>query len=347
VPTERSLLVPEGYGVTGGSQHRLAALDLHDGQARWTTVAEGGGFGHPTVHDGRVYVGTGLDTVRALDAETGRIAWEYDAGGVEEYGGGAWGRPLVVDDSVYVGVSHSDEPDADPTDSTAYAHRMVALDAADGTELWATEVTTQTWAGPVLSAGVVVAGTEDGILRGFDPQTGDVLWAFSLSGGLRHRPLVVDDFLTLVATDGTAAYVDVPAGTIRRTANAIDGTAAVARDGDTLYLGSASGSVVAMATTPSSDRRRWSVRWEYGRDVGVGALAHDDRGTFVVDHSGHLHLLDGDGARTRRLRLVEQRYDDRCGWVPDHELTTGAVLDGQSLLVASRWWVRSFDPDDR
>ena len=342
VPTERALLAPEGYGVTGGSDHRLAALDPDHGQARWTTVAEGGGFGRPAVHDGCVYVGTGLDTVRALDAETGRIDWEYDAGGVEEYGGGAWGRPLVVDDRVYVGVSHSDDPDADPTDSTAYTHRLVALDAADGSELWTTEVTTGTWAGPVSAAGVVVAGTEDGILRGFAPETGEVRWEFSLPGGLRHRPIVVGDFLTLVAVDGTAVYVDVPAGTIRRTAKAIDGTAAVARSGDSLYLGSESGRVVSMATTPSSDLLRWPVRWEYESDVPVGAIAPGEGSTFVVDQSGHLHHLADDGSRETRVRLTEHRYDDRCGWVPDHEFATGAVLDGQSLFVASRWWLRSF-----
>jgi outer membrane protein assembly factor BamB len=346
VPTERSVLVPEGYGVTGGSQHRLAALDPDHGRTRWTTVADGGGFGRPAVHDGRVYVGTGLDTVRALDAGTGRITWEYDAGGVEEYGGGAWGRPLVVDGYVYVGVSHSDDPNADPTDSTAYTHRMVALDAADGTELWTTEVTTGTWAGPVSTAGVVVAGTEDGILRGFGPETGDVLWEFSLPGGLRQRPVVVGDFLTLVAADGTAVSVDVPAGTVRRTAKVVDGTTAVVRDGDTLYLGGESGGVVAVATTPSPDLSRWLVRWEYEADVPVGAIAHDDQSTFVVDQSGHLHLLDGEGTRTRRRRLVEQRYDDRCGWIPDHEFATGAVLDRQSLFVASRWSLRSFDRHD-
>jgi hypothetical protein len=63
VPVREGVLVAEGYSATGGSQFRLGLLSAGSGQARWATVADGGGFGVPAVRDGRVYVGTGLDTV--------------------------------------------------------------------------------------------------------------------------------------------------------------------------------------------------------------------------------------------------------------------------------------------
>jgi outer membrane protein assembly factor BamB len=345
VPTEHGVLVAEGRGVTGGSDHRLALLDRGTGQTRWTSVAEGGGFGVPTVSDGRVYVGTGLDTVRALDVATGADVWTYDPGGVEEYGGGAWGRPLVVDDRVYVGVSHADDPDVDPSDGSQFTHEVVALDAADGAELWSTGVTAQVWAGPVLVADTLVVGTEDAVLNGFDPATGDVRWSVDLPGGLRHRPLVADDGLTLVADDGTAVFVDVSGGTIRRTEALLAGATVVAREGDTLYVGGESGRVVALPVTPSPDLTTWPVAWTYEAGVRVGALAAGAAGSFVVDQSGHLHRVTDDGERDTRLRLVDREWEDRCGWRPDREYVTGAVLNRRGVVVASRWWVRSFGVD--
>lgn len=58
----------------------------------WAVVAEGGGFGVPICADDTVYVGTGRDTVRALDADTGDRRWVYNPGCRGEYGG-AWGQP--------------------------------------------------------------------------------------------------------------------------------------------------------------------------------------------------------------------------------------------------------------
>ncbi|WP_380681351.1 PQQ-like beta-propeller repeat protein [Salinigranum sp. GCM10025319] len=345
VETKHGVLAVEGHGVTGGSLYRLAALDPTSGQARWTTVAEGGGFGMPTLDDGRVYVGTGIDTVRAIDAETGRIEWTYDVGGVEEYGGGAWGRPLVADGRIYVGVSHSSDPDADPTESAEFTHRLVALDATDGAERWATDVTTQVWAGPVHVADTVVAGSEDGVLRAFDPETGAVRWRFSLPGALRRRPIVIGDSLTLVTEDGTVASVDVRDGRIRRTQDVLDATTAVERRDDILYVGGESGRVVALAVDPS-DSAEWPIEWEYDASVRVGGVAAGEAGTFVVDQSAHLHRVSDGGQRENRVRLIERESENRCGWIPGHHLASGVVLDGRSLYVSSMWWIRSFDVGD-
>jgi outer membrane protein assembly factor BamB len=345
VSTTDGVLVAEGYSATGGSGYRLALLDRGAGQARWARADDGGGFGVPAVHGSRVYVGTGLDTVRALDVATGADVWTYDPGGVEEYGGGAWGRPLVADGRAHVGVSHSDDPDADPADPTQFTHRVVALDSTDGAEAWATGVTAQVWTGPVLVADTLVAGTEDGVLHGLDPTTGEVRWSLDLPGGLRHRPLVVDDGLTLVTGDGTAVFVDVSGGTIRRTEELLAGATAVARGGDILYVGGGSGRVVALPVTPSPDLTTWPVEWTYEAGVRVGALAAGATGVFVVDQSGHLHRLTDDGERDARVRLVDREWDDRCGWRPDRGYVTGAVLDRRALTVASRWWVRSFSVD--
>jgi outer membrane protein assembly factor BamB len=341
VPTGRGLLLPEGHGATGGDRYRLAVLDPYRGQAHWTTVSVGGGFGVPALRDGTVYVGTGVDTVRAHDAETGRLRWEYDAGGAEEYGGGAWGRPLVAAGRVYVGVSHSEDPDADPSDGRDYTHRVVALDPADGTELWATDVTTTVRTGAVRVADAVVAASEDGIVRGFDPATGAVRWSVSLPGEPDWRPVVAGETVFVVTTDGVVATVDAADGSVRRRREPIADVTAATFDAGTLYLGGASGRVVALPVTEAAGSTG-TRRWTYDAGVRVGALAAGESGTFVVDQSGTLHRVTDDGERGARVPLVESDYENRCGWLPDHEMLRAAVLDDGRLYVSSMWWVRRF-----
>ncbi|SFR49787.1 outer membrane protein assembly factor BamB family protein [Halogeometricum limi] len=349
VASEYGLLVPEGYSATGGGPYRLVALDRSRGQARWATVARGGGFGVPAVHEGTVYVGTGVDTVRAHDATTGRLRWEYDAGGVEEHGGGAWGRPLVTDGRVYAGVSHAANPDADPTDGDAFTHRVVALDADDGGERWSHEVTTQVWTGPVGVAGVVVVGSVGGVLRGFDPESGDVRWTATLPGTVRRRPVVVGDTVTVVTGDGTVTSVDAATGAKRDSTRAVEtagerrAATAVASHRGTVYVGGQSGRVVALTSAPAASE--WPVRWTFDTGVPVGAIAAGEAGVFVVDHSGRLHALTDDGERRQHVGLVETR-GDRCEWRPDRRFVRSAVLEGERLTVSTNWWTRRFGVRD-
>jgi hypothetical protein len=73
-------------------------------------------------------------------------------------------------------------------------------------------------------------------------------------------------------------------------------------------------------------------------------VAAGESGTLVVDQSGHVHRLTSDGRRTTRVRVVDGT-DDRCGWIPDHHLVTGAVCWRGTLFVSSEWWVRAVDAD--
>ena len=344
VPSGNDLLLPEGYGVTGSTDHRLAAVEPFSAQVQWAVVAEGGGFGVPVRADDTVYVGTGRDTVRALDAETGEHRWVYDAGGREEHGGGAWGKPLVTDGRVYVGISHSTDPNADPTDSSEFTHRVVALDRDDGSEVWATPASGQVWTGPVLAAGVVVAAAREGVLHGFDPATGESVWSFSLPGRVT-QPLsvVADGVLVLVADDGTVAFVDVPDATIRRTRNPVRDATSLAHAAETLYVGGADGRVAAVSTAVEGaiGADTGAPRWEYDAGVPVDAVAAGDAGVFAIDRTGHRHrIVDGD--RDDRDRLVETEYTDGCGWDVDFRRVFDARVHRGGLYVASRFWTRLY-----
>ena len=345
VPSTDDLLLPEGYGVTGSEvDHRLAAVEPFGAQVQWTVVAEGGGFGAPVRAGDTVYVGTGRDTVRALDAETGERRWTYDPGGREAYGGGAWGRPLVTDDLVSVGISHSSDPNADPTDPDEFTHRVVALDRADGTEAWATPVSGQVWAGPVSTSGVVVAAARPGTLHGLDPDTGASLWEFSLPDRVT-RPLsvVAEGAVAVVTDDGTVAFVDVPDATIRRTRTPVRGATDVARTADTLYVAGADGRVAAIPTAVDGaiDAETGAPRWTYDAGLPIDAVAAAEGTAFAVDRTGHRHRIVG-GDRTARDRLVETPHTDGCGWDGDLRRIFHARVHRGGLYVAGRFWTRLY-----
>lgn len=54
----------------------MLAYDIRTGREIWRTYLDGDAESAPTLHDGRVYLTTGVGRIYALDAEDGHIAWE-------------------------------------------------------------------------------------------------------------------------------------------------------------------------------------------------------------------------------------------------------------------------------
>ncbi|GAA3680478.1 hypothetical protein GCM10022224_050800 [Nonomuraea antimicrobica] len=54
----------------------MLAYDARTGREVWRTYLDGDAESFPTVHDGKVYLTTGVGRVYALDADTGKVAWE-------------------------------------------------------------------------------------------------------------------------------------------------------------------------------------------------------------------------------------------------------------------------------
>ena len=145
----------------------------------------------PVVSNGVVYAGNHSGRASAFDAGTGESVWNVDAGGLSP----VW----VAGGSVFL-VSEE--------------NRLMRLDAATGGAIWAQELpyfTRERIArrkaifahyGPVLAGGHLLLASSDGLLRRFDPVSGDLAGTMALPAGAARNPVIAGETLYVVTEDG-------------------------------------------------------------------------------------------------------------------------------------------------
>ncbi|WP_276301157.1 PQQ-binding-like beta-propeller repeat protein [Halorussus lipolyticus] len=336
VTDEYSVYVSERHGYTGEDLvSRVASLKRFDGEPNWVFTVTGGGAGVPLVGSETIYVGTGADYVYALDKQTGHVQWRYDAGGRETYGGGAWGQPEWVDGLVVVGISHTPDSDAGPSDGS-FVHRVVALDAGTGEEVWARSVDAKIWTGPVAVGETVVAATEAGGVYGLAVGDGTERWRTDVGERVWESIFGGDDGAVYVASEdeqvAEIAALDAESGDERWTAAVSGGVSATERDGERFFVGTDSGSLTAFSLADGQGQ------WNFGSEAAIAAVSSDGALAYVLDQRGYVFVLDaGTGERWDRFRVVEESLGDRCGWSPKYERATGLVAGDDELFVTGPW----------
>ena len=164
---------------------RLHALDIANGQSKWTFTASGRIDSPPTAYRGLCLFGAHDGYVYCLDAKTGKLAWKFRAAPVERrivaFGSveSAWpvaGSVLIQNDVAFVAAGRA--PDADA------GIEVHAIHPVSGQLLWSSRVEATTFRG---IADYLVGG-QDGVYLGnqrFDEQTGEQVDTSSNSRHLR------------------------------------------------------------------------------------------------------------------------------------------------------------------
>ena len=169
---------PTYHGDYTGQRHsRLAQItpaNVHQMTLDWAWQAPAGGQvkASPVVVNGVMYV-SAPDNVWALDARTGRQIWRYQHPQNDAFKIGHRGV------AVYKDLVITTTPDA----------RLVALDARTGRVRWNVEIADVRrghWStnAPLIIRNHVIAGVAGdfdnlpGILKSFDPETGQLQWTF-------------------------------------------------------------------------------------------------------------------------------------------------------------------------
>lgn len=185
-----------------GSTGLLWSLDGITGEPDWQTQTRAPAWRAPVVTDSGLVVTLSLDGLDTYDLETGRAVWRRTLGlpSFEASGGsaedGRVGAGLIEDFPVLGPVVAGDRVIIATTVGT-----VVALAAADGTNLWDRPFGTQVVAAPVVSGERVFVLTADDLLQTLDLTTGTRFTGLKISEvDGPNRALVADRDLVYVTT---------------------------------------------------------------------------------------------------------------------------------------------------
>ena len=250
----------------------------------WTFETGGPIYSSPTLHEDRVFVGSGDGNLYAVDVNTGIERWRFGTGGAVD------SAPAVADGVVYA-VSR---------DGSLYA-----VDATDGTLRWSYatggERKLDFWdfylSDPLVVGDMVVFGSGDGAVHALDRVTGELRWRH-LTGEVVHAAPVAGDGLIFVGgfdgilralrpetgevawqfeTEGNPSF---PWGDIQRAVALVDGV---------LYFGSRDYRLYALDATDG--RVLWSLE-ESGGWIIATPLVTDAHVFFGASDGQRFYALE-------------------------------------------------------
>jgi outer membrane protein assembly factor BamB len=181
---ETSPLVIGKTLYAGSWDHKLYAINIYTGKARWTFTADHEINSSPAFSGGLIYFGTDGGSVYAVNASTGRQVWRAQAlgrFGRREY---FYATPTIAYGRVFIGNA----------DGTLYA-----FGASSGRLLWAQRAGTYIYTAAAVWRRRVYVGTYDGNFHAFSAATGDRLWRFSASAAIHGAPSVIDGLVYFAA----------------------------------------------------------------------------------------------------------------------------------------------------
>lgn len=250
-----------------------AAILLLTGCVRPSTPQ---GWSGGVVVENRLYVGSQDRDVRALDTETGAVAWRFDLRGDIESDRAVYGTPAVKDGVVYVG---------------GYDGRLYALNIDTGQDAWERKVGdgSPIVGGPAVGEGLIVIGSSDGTLYAYDAETGSFRWRFDTDNSIWASPAIADGKVYFGSMDRTVYAIDAETGKeIWKfpTGGAVT-AAPLVMDGR-VYIGSFSS--VFYAIDAETGKEIWQFpganNWYWSRAVANGGMV------FVASMDGRLYALE-------------------------------------------------------
>jgi len=182
---DNRLVVSSGDGF-------LLALDLNQGEAAWTFQAgqrltAAASYGH-----GRIFQPADRGWLFAVSPDSGRELYRVKLDG-----------PIVsaiaVADKVYVAVMTG---------------QVYALEPADGSIVWTTDLGHPIWTSPTVANGRVFVGHSGGQVVALEAATGNVLWRYEAGAVIRSSALVTGEYLVAGTMTGRLVVLKADDGTL-------------------------------------------------------------------------------------------------------------------------------------
>lgn len=166
----------DGTIYVGSSDRHLYAI-TPDGQLKWRFATGGVVLGSPAIAwDGTVYIGSTDQTLYALNAD-GSLKWSHFTNGIID------ASPVVgADGTVYFASGdaffYALNPEGRNTERVRWRRDMRAVSASTAA---------------VRGDGVIIVGADDGNVRAFNPEDGEVRWTFKAEEEIFSSPSVGPD----------------------------------------------------------------------------------------------------------------------------------------------------------
>ena len=141
-------------------------------KVRWRVLMDTASKTTPTVSDSSVFIGGYDGSVRAYDAKSGKLRWQFKSNG------GIAGQILLMGDKVYIGSEDK---------------MLYCLTAAKGQKVWAFEAEEPIYSSPVSDGKAVYFGCGSGAFYGVDIATGKEIWKNSeATNNIELKPFLLD-----------------------------------------------------------------------------------------------------------------------------------------------------------
>lgn len=310
-------------------------------QEAWSTSV-GNGIGdfysnlHPAWQDGTVYAADRFGIVKALDAADGKEKWKVNLSG--DNGFFAKNTPALLSggitaagEHIYIGSERA---------------QVYALNSSDGSVAWQTKVAGEALSRPVVSDGLVLIHTSNGMLQGLDQSSGVVKWtvnldmpALSLRG--ESAPAVAFGGAIVGGDNGRVSAVILNQGQIiwQQRISQPSGATEIDRlsDVDTTPV-IVNGVVYALAyngNLTALDLRSGQILWK--REIGsVKDFIVDAGRIYLVDQDDRIVALNADGGVTlwRQSDLLHRN------------LTSPVLYNGYIVVGDSEGYLHWLNTDD-
>ncbi|ACS86511.1 outer membrane protein assembly factor BamB [Musicola paradisiaca] len=290
----------------------------------------------PAWQDNRVYAADRRGTVKAMDLNSGEEKWRADLS--EKTGLLASNRSALLSGGVSVSGNH--------VYVGSERAQIFALNADDGSQVWQTKVAGEVLSRPVVSDGVVLIHTSNGMLQALSETDGTIKWTANLdmpSLSLRGESSPVAAFgAAIVGGDnGRVSAVMINQGqmiwqqrisqpggaTEISRLNDVDTTPVVA--GDVVYALGYNGNMTAL------DLRSGQVTWK--REMGsVNDFIVDGSRIYLVDQDDRVVALNTSGG------VVVWKQGDLL----HRNLTAPALYNGYLVVGDAEGYLHWIDTTD-
>jgi outer membrane protein assembly factor BamB len=171
----------------------MVAMNAETGKELWRFQA-GVIESSPLLIDGILYFGSWDRKMYALDVKTRKVKWAFTAGD-ELKGGPAYHKGIL-----YFG---------------SYDNRMYAVNARTGKLLWSASGEANFYSTPAVAYGRVYIGNTDGRVYAFGAKTGNLLWAKSTGSYVYSAPAVWNNTVYVGSHSHTFFALDAGTGNTR------------------------------------------------------------------------------------------------------------------------------------